>query len=104
MPMPINRLTPRKAEGRRTRASRDNRGTARRSVYRLTIAPTVEAMTAAFLPDSETTIETTERAGCPMVVATGRRVRHQVHWKPDYTKLTGIDTLLDSSNPFAIVL
>ena len=99
-------LTSRKTPIRRKRASRDAPATARRSVYRLTIAPTVEAMTAALLTDSDsdTIIETTTRAGCSMVTATGQRVREHVHWRPDYQNLTGLDAVLSSSNPFAAVL
>lgn len=95
--MSTRRLNSRKTAGQEA-------GTARRSVYRLTIAPTVEAMTAALLPDSDTVIDTTRRAGCFMVTATGQRVREHVHWRPDYQKLTGLDAVLSSSNPFAAVL
>jgi uncharacterized protein (TIGR04141 family) len=99
MLMSIHRLSSRTTTGQEA-------GTARRSVYRLTIAPTVEAMTAALLTDSDsdTIIETTRRAGCPMVTATGQRVREHVHWRPDYQNLTGLDAVLSSSNPFAAVL
>lgn len=100
--MHIRRPNLRLETGRR--AAREASGTARHSVYRLTIDPTLEAMTAALLPDYDTSIENAERADCLMVTATGRRVRQQVHWRPNYQQLTGIDVVLDSSNPFAVVL
>lgn len=95
--MSIHRLSSRTTTGQEA-------GTARRSVYRLAVDTTAEAMIAAIIPDEQTVIEATQRAGCLVVAATGRRDRDRVHWHRDYRKLTGIDAALSSSNPFAAVL